>query len=232
MNAAPSVLRAALPEWFPEEERVVRALVRHQPFYRWRRPRYLVCLLRDLAVLLPQARCRVLDVGGGSGVVGQMVADFFPGKTVTAIDVADRFLPTLAIPHRTFDGRTIPFPDRSFDCALFSNVLHHVPRALRAPLLREALRVTGGACVVVKDHLADSAFDRARLAWLDLVGNLPFGGMLRAEYLGSTDWEALFEAVGCKALRLAVSAYRGGAGRLAFPNRLEVCFRLAPAARE
>jgi SAM-dependent methyltransferase len=215
-----------LPGWFPQEAALMAMLAEHQPIYRWRKPSYSVRLLQDLALLLPEGPGRILDIGAGSGLIAQAIARFFPGKTVTAIDVVDRFLPSISIERRTFDGRTLPWEDRSFDCALFGNVLHHVPRPGRAPLLQEAIRVTGGACVVVKDHIADSALDHARLWWLDFVGNAPFGGMVEAHYLASVQWAELFRATGCTAECLSGSRYRTGLAAVAFPNRLEVLFRL------
>lgn len=223
ISAAPS------PAWFPAEDAIERMLAEHQPIYRWRRPRYTLRLLQDLALLVPEGKCRLLDIGAGSGLVAEAISRFFPGKTVTAIDVVDRFLPSLAIERATFDGRRLPFEQGSFDCALFSNVLHHVPREGRAPLVAESLRVTGGACVLIKDHIAESGLDHARLAWLDLVGNAPFGGMVKARYLSTLQWRELFDSTRTSAERLAVSRYRSGAFAAAFPNRLEVLFRLRSA---
>ena len=101
-----------------------------------------------------------------------------------------------------------------------------MPSEARVRLVTEALRATGGACVVIKDHVADSTLDRARLAWLDFVGNLPFGGMVQAQYLSAADWQELFAATNCRAERLPGSDYRAGAAASMFPNRLEVLFRL------
>jgi len=216
----------APPAWFPPETVIAEMLAQHQPIYRWRKPQYSVQLLRDLALLLPERSCRILDIGGGSGLIAEAITRFFPGKSVTVIDVVDRFLPSLTVERKTFDGRTIPYADGAFDCALFSNVLHHVPGEARVKLVAEALRATGGACVVVKDHIADSTLDHARLAWLDFVGNLPFGGMVRAQYPSVADWQQLFAATNCRAERLAGSDYRAGAAAAMFPNRLEVLFRL------
>jgi hypothetical protein len=219
------------PAWFPPDAELERALAARQPIYRWRKPAYLLQQLKDLAGLLPEGPCRVVDIGGGSGLVGETIARFFPGKHVTAIDVVDRFLPGLAIAHGTFDGRRIPYGDGAFDCAIFSNVLHHVPLEGRAPLLAEAVRVTAGRCIVIKDHLAGSTLDHARLATLDFIGNLPFGGMVWARYLSDAQWSALFDAARCDAERVVGPRYRGGAMGALFPNRLEVLFRLRSARR-
>lgn len=217
------------PPWYPPEAEVQRFLASYQPLYKWRRPRYALQLLQDLAAALPERPCRVLDIGAGSGLIAQAIAQFFPGKTVTAIDVVDRFLPQLRIERGTFDGRRIPYADGAFDCALFSNVLHHVPLALRAQLVSEARRVTAGRSIVIKDHLARSSLDRARLAWLDFVGNMPFGGMVWARYLSEEDWQRLFAQSGCVAQRLPAGPYRRGVARLGFPNRLEILFKVSCA---
>jgi SAM-dependent methyltransferase len=225
-EAIRAIAAAPSPAWFPAESAIERMLAEHQPIYRWRRPKYTLRLLQDLALLVPQGKCRILDIGAGSGLIAEAISRFFPGKTVTAIDVVDRFLPSVAIERATFDGRTLPFDAGSFDCALFGNVLHHVPREGRAPLVAESLRVTRGACVLIKDHIAESRLDHARLAWLDLAGNAPFGGMVQAHYLSTPEWRDLFDATRTSAERLAVSGYRSGAFAWAFPNRLEVVFRL------
>ena len=225
------LLPQAVPAWFPPDAKLECALAERQPIYRWRRPRYLVQQLKDLASLMPEGPCRVIDVGAGSGLVGETIARFFPGKHVTAIDVVDRFLPGLAVAHSTFDGRRIPHGDGAFDCAIFCNVLHHVPLEVRAALLAEAVRVTAGRCIAIKDHLAASSLDRVRLAALDFVGNLPFGGMVWARYLSDSQWGALFDATRCDAERMVGPRYRSGAMSAAFPNRLEVLFRLKAQSR-
>lgn len=210
----------------PGDKAIADWLAARQPLYRYRKPRYQVRLLQDLGALLPAGECRVLDVGAGTGLVAEALASLYPGKSLTGVDVAQRVLPGLRVPFVKFDGRHLPFDDGAFDCVLFCNVLHHVPREARVPLLREALRVTRGGPLIIKDHVADSGLDHLRLAWLDFLGNVPFGGMVSAEYLGGADWRALFEELGCDAERAPPSAYRGALTRWLFPNRLEQCFRL------
>jgi SAM-dependent methyltransferase len=213
---------SALP--LPSDDRIAAFLARHQPAYRYRTPHYQVQLLKDLAALIPAGDCRVLDIGAGNGLVGEAIAEFLPGKAVTGVDVAPRLLPTVRFPCAAYDGVRLPFADGAFDCALFCNVLHHVEPAVRPALLGEALRVTRGGPVVVKDHLARSALDRLRLAALDFVGNAPFGGMVRARYLSEADWTDLLSRVDGAREALPVSGYRSGLSALCFPNRLEICF--------
>lgn len=90
-----------------------------------------------LHVLRPQARLRdqagalagrlnrddrLLDVGCGTGYLSAYLQDMH-GVQATGVDVTDfRRTP---IPFQLFDGTSIPFPDRSFDHVVLSEVLHH-----------------------------------------------------------------------------------------------------------
>jgi SAM-dependent methyltransferase len=188
-------------------------------------------LLKDLAALLPAGKARVLDIGTGSGLIGEAISEFFPGKSVVGVDVAPRVLPTVRLACVAYDGVNLPFVDGSFGCALLCNVLHHVDAEKRARLLQEALRMTKGGPLIIKDHVAKSGWDRLRLGVLDAVGNLPFGGMVRAEYLSDDDWGTLLEQLGCTGAVLPVSTYRSGFSALCFPNRLEVCFSVRAVSK-
>lgn len=230
MIAGLSTRAAAVPAWFPGDAQLRAFLAERQPVYRYRAPRYLLRVLADLARLMPEGAQRVLDVGAGSGLLGEAIHTLFPGKRVTAVDMRQRALPGLRIAFAAFDGRRLPFANGAFDAALLCNVLHHVRPGERVALLREALRVTGGGPLLIKDHLARSALDRLRLGWLDIAGNLPFGGMVSAQYLAPGDWAELLGEVGCSGVLLPVAAYRSGLPALCFPNRLELCFSVTQAA--
>ena len=93
--------------------------------------------------------------------------------------------------------------------------------------MRECARVAGGGPIYIKDHLAVSHLDHARLLVLDLMGNLPFGGMVKASYLTAADWHQLAAAAGYRIDRQVGGAYRSGMFESLFPNRLEVTMRLA-----
>jgi SAM-dependent methyltransferase len=218
------------PGWLPADDAIMRYLADRDPWFRRREPRYQLQMIKDLAGLLPAGRCRVLDIGAGSGLNGEAITTLFPGKAVTGVDVADNALPGLRIPFIRFDGRRLPFADRSFDCALLCNSLHHVAPEERRPLLREALRVTGGGPLVIKDHLAAAALDRLRLWLLDVLGNAPRGFMVSADYLDPAQWEELLADLQCRGEVLPVSPYRSGFWSRCFPSRLEVCFRISRTA--
>lgn len=209
-------------------ETVADTLSRHLPIYRVRRPVYQAAMLDSLRAIWPAKAARVLDVGGGTGVIAQAISELFPVETVSSVDVEDRFLPSLTVETRTYDGRALPFEADSFDCVLFNNVLHHVQPQDRAPLLRECRRVAPQGVLLIKDHLAVSGLDHLRLAALDLIGNVPFHGMVQARYLTRQDWQALADAAGYDIEFAPQAVYRRGPFALAFPNRLEITMRWTP----
>lgn len=204
---------------------VTRVIGRHIPLYRKYAPTYHATLLRSLHDLWDPRHARVLDVGGGTGIIAQAMKELFAIPRVASVDVHDRFLGTLDIEARTYDGRRLPFDDGSFDCVVFSNVLHHVPVGARAGLMRECARVAGGGPIYIKDHLAGSRLDHARLWMLDAIGNVPFGGMVEASYLDEADWQRLAAEAGYTIERRTSGNYRSGLYARLFPNRLEITMR-------
>ena len=158
------------------------------------------------------------------------VKALFSLERVASIDIEDRFLPSLDIETARYDGLTLPFADGSFDAVLLLNVLHHVPVAARAALLRECRRVTGGGPIYIKDHVSTGWLDDVRLTALDILGNVPFRGMLRARYLRARDWQVLAHDCGYAAGEPQSGAYRGGLFAALFPNRLETSVRWQPLA--
>jgi SAM-dependent methyltransferase len=204
---------------------VQSCLAEHLPIYRRRAPVYQTLMLNSLRQQWDPRHRTLLDVGGGTGVMAQAMQKFFGLERVVSVDVENRFLPTLTVESRTFDGQQLPFADATFDCVVLFNVLHHVPLAARAALMRECHRVAGRGPIYIKDHLSQGTLDDARLAILDLLGNLPFHGMLRARYLREADWQALALAGGYERGPPLSARYRGGVFGALFPNRLEVSMK-------
>lgn len=191
-------------------EDVTHALAARIPLYGWRRPVYQYLALDALRRMWSPGRRTLLDVGGGTGVLAQTLKTFFALERVVSIDVENRFLRGLDVETLVFDGERLPFADASFDCVTLFNVLHHAPLEIRAPLLRECRRVVGCGPVYIKDHLSTGALDVARLAALDLLGNAPFHGMVRARYLTEADWSALKMETGFREDMRLSGGYRDG----------------------
>ncbi len=226
----------ALPEILvPRAEDVIdprglqTILAAHLAMYRGKLPTYQATMLTSLRALWQGRPARLLDVGGGTGVIAEAMAKLFPVDAVQAIDLVDRFCTTLSVAAQSYDGEHIPFADGHFSAATLNNVLHHVPVEARAGLLREIRRVVDGP-LYIKDHERRGLIDDARLTALDAIGNIPFGGMLWARYLSRAEWEQLAAQSGWRiAARCAPMPYRSGPYALIFPNRLEVTMRLDPA---
>ncbi len=69
----------------------------------------------------------VLEVGGGNGFQASILASW--GCHVSSIDISKSKARPLHshFPVQVYDGRHVPFPDRTFDAVFSSNVLEHVP---------------------------------------------------------------------------------------------------------
>ena len=169
-----------------------------------------------------------LDVGGGTGVVAQTTKNLFCLERVASVDVENRFLKSLNIKTAIYDGRKLPFPVASFDCMILINVLHHVPKKSRLPLLRECKRVAGAGPLYIKDHVSAGYLDMARLAILDLLGNVPFQGTLLANYSTVQEWSDLAAAAGYSIIEQCSGPYRSGLFAKLFPNRLETTMKWRP----
>jgi ubiquinone/menaquinone biosynthesis C-methylase UbiE len=145
-----------------------------------------------LAEYLSQ-RADVLDVGCGDGMISRLVQKTRPDISIRGIDVVPR--PQTYIQVDLFDGKQIPFPDSAFDTVVLVDVLHHTtdPRVL----LDECSRVSKGN-VLIKDHVLRGLLARSTLRLMDWVGNAPHGVPLPYNYLTTSQWRALFAAVGLR----------------------------------
>ncbi len=137
------------------------------------------------AVVAEVADVTLLDVGTGGADIPMALLRWATrrgrGLTVVGIDsrpeilaAALRTTPEVAtaagLTLETGDGRSLPHPDRSFDVAHASLLLHHLGPEAAVELLREMARVARLG-VVIND------LDRSRLGWLGawLLGHLLTG---------------------------------------------------------
>jgi SAM-dependent methyltransferase len=138
---------------------------------------------------MPQG-ARVLDVGCGDGTIDRLILDHRPDLSVQGLEVAVR--KSTQVPVTSFDGRNIPFPDKSFDVVMFVDVLHHTEDSMQ--LLREAGRV--GKFVILKDHVCEGFLAHPTLSLMDYVGNAHHGIPLPYAYRTRPQWQKAFEEVG------------------------------------
>lgn len=141
-----------------------------------------------VGLLKPHVTGSILDVGCFNGAITKRLSD-----NAVGIDVV--VPPQTHITVTPFDGRQIPFPDRSFDTVVCSFVLHHSqnPEAL----LTEMRRV--GKRLVVFEDTFDHVMDRASVIashWLAyLTIGIPFD---RRGFRPSNVWRELFRNEGLK----------------------------------
>jgi ubiquinone/menaquinone biosynthesis C-methylase UbiE len=151
----------------------------------------------------------ILDVGAGSGRFGQAVQEQLKVK-VTGVDVCDYSDHT--IPFFVYDGRQLPFPDKSFDVVFFAFVLHHTRN--QENLIREAKRVTRRHIIVFEDGY-DWFLEKFVTCWNDYQTNIfqgwikAYKGYLRGEpfkipmpltFRSGSGWVRLFEELGLEVI--------------------------------
>ncbi len=152
--------------------------------------RRVTVLSRHLAELLPPGS-RVLDIGAGSGTMARLIGRQRPDVTLSGIDVLVR--PHTEIQVEQFDGRHIPYPEASFDVAMFVDVLHHTNDPLE--LLREAARVARHS-ILIKDHTKEGWLAGETLQLMDYVGNARHGVALPWNYWTRRQWDEAIAALG------------------------------------
>ncbi len=100
---------------------------------------------------------KVVDIGAGGGKVIKLLEKFHSCK-VTALDVENQ----LNVPindYHLFDGKKIPFSNKSFDTVLISYVFHHVDKKLKENFLLECKRVAKKK-IIMHEDVPCNAVDR------------------------------------------------------------------------
>jgi SAM-dependent methyltransferase len=167
-------------------------------------------VLSDWCSRLIPLNSKVLDVGCGDGRLTRLIADKRPDISISGIDVRQRNDSTILV--ETFDGKSIPHREDSFDVVMFVDVLHHTDQPMT--LLREAVRVARQA-ILVKDHVAEGAFAYSTLRIMDWVGNARHGIPLPYNYWTRAKWHRVFDK-----LQLNISFWESDLRLYPFPTDL------------
>jgi SAM-dependent methyltransferase len=183
-------------------------------------------LAANIAAMIPEGVRTVLDVGCGDGTLARSIMQLRPELVVTGVEIRAR--PHTAIPVLEFDGRVLPFDDRSHDLVMMVDVLHHAEQPLL--LIRETARVAARA-VIIKDHLTGAWLSHERLRLMDWVGNIGHGVPLRYAYWSPDQWSDAFRQTGLSEVerRDRLGLY-GAALQWMFERRLHFVSRLVPDA--
>jgi len=106
----------------------------------------------DLVLLTLPDKGRLLDVGCGWGLTTAVIAASRPGLSVTGLDISEAKswgpLQKYGATFQSYDSRTFPFEDNTFDYCLAFGVIEHTEDEVK--FLREISRVlkTGGRLFV------------------------------------------------------------------------------------
>jgi SAM-dependent methyltransferase len=132
----------------------------YEPYVgRWSRP----VAAEFLTWLAIPAGARWLDVGCGTGALGEAILDHAAPREIIGVDPAEAFVAfarrRLRDPRVTFeigDARALPVEDGGFDAAVAGLVLNFIPEPARAlSELRRAVRPGGTVAIYVWDYAGE-----------------------------------------------------------------------------
>lgn len=137
-----------------------------------------------------QKDSKILDLGCGSGIVGETFQEFFQAD-LFGVDIKDRRI--YPIPFKLIDGKNLPFPENSFDVVLINYVLHHSRDPLA--LLNEAKRVTRDKIIIYED-LAEGCLSKL-VCWLHGISfDRLFGNPTKTSFNSEKGWGKIFKELG------------------------------------
>ncbi len=149
-------------------------------------PVYKKSLAREIAALCPTG-ATVLDYGCDDGSTAQLILKHNPTLKIVGVDIQAHRAPQ--IPIKIFDGKTIPYPDNSFDVVIALDVLHHTTDI--ASHLQELKRVTKKQ-LIIKDHLSTSPLAKLMISSVDWLSNVIFDIPCAFNYPTKAGWGKLF----------------------------------------
>jgi SAM-dependent methyltransferase len=148
-------------------------------------------IVNNVAPLLDADAATAVDIGCGDGIFSSLLAKARPGLKILGVEIRAR--PGCRIECITYDGVTLPFPDKSYDYALLINMLHHCDDPSR--VLDEAKRVARRG-VIIKDHYANNRFDFCNLVLMEWIGNAFTGINQPYGFVSEPGWKDVFQKHG------------------------------------
>jgi ubiquinone/menaquinone biosynthesis C-methylase UbiE len=152
-------------------------------------------LSERISDLIPE-NSRILDVGCGDGEISQRILSKKGNGSIQGVETLIRNDTKIEV--LKFDGKLLPFQDKSFDYVLFIDVLHHTQNI--EELLSEAARV---ACrgIIIKDHNCSNVFQKKILTFTDWFGNTQYNVHLEYNFQSRGMWVHLWKAMNLNEVR-------------------------------
>lgn len=126
---------------------------------------------------------KTIDIGSGTGDVAFLLKK--RGNRVTPVDVDDFHGPQL-VQTIIYDGKTLPFPNHSFDTALLLMVMHHTPNP--------DVVFTEAARVIIETSFTNP-INKFFTVFSDAIGNLRINTFWNS-YKSDKAWGIFFEKHG------------------------------------
>jgi len=158
---------------------------RFNPVYKKRLAEYVVPLCDN--------NSSILDVGCDDGSVAKMVMESNSSLKIVGIDIQSNRLSK--IPRRVYDGKTIPYPDDSFDIVMVLDVLHHTKNI---PLLLKEIKRVSRKHIIIKDHMTYGFLSRYLISFADYVSNIPYGIKCAFNFPSFQRWNSYFSQLDLK----------------------------------
>lgn len=124
---------------------------------------------------------RVLEVGCGSGVISQLIADWLGAQSeVHAVDVLDQRMVNGKFHFQKVEGTTLPYDDDAFDYVISNHVIEHVgDHSAQSEHIKELRRVlspsgTGYLAVPSRWQVIEPHYQLAFLSWLPCNLRTPY----------------------------------------------------------
>ena len=137
-----------------------------------------------------QRGSKILDLGCGSGIVGNQFKEFFQAEFF-GTDIIDRR--AVPLDFEIFDGKNLPFPEKSFDVVLINYVLHHSEDPIS--VLKEAKRVARDKIVIYED-LPEDILSKLICQLHGISFDNFFGNPTKTSFKSEREWEKIFKGLG------------------------------------
>ena len=137
-------------------------------------------------------KSKILDLGCGSAIIAKVFQNFFQAELI-GVDVNDRRI--FPIPFEIINGKSLPFPENSFDVVLIAYVLHHSQDPFL--LLKEAKRVTRDKILIYED-LSEGFFSKLFCKFHGISFDSLFQNRHQTSFKSEKEWQELFENLGLK----------------------------------